>query len=48
MTKLDELLRISEIRTAILTIAQFLDSDVNYKKEDAVQDLLELLENHNL
>lgn len=48
MNNIDELLRQSELRTDILTIANYLDSDVNYTKEDAVQDLLKFLEKHTL
>ncbi|MCM3651289.1 hypothetical protein [Metabacillus litoralis] len=48
MTNITELLRQSELRTAILTIAHDLTSDENYSKEDAVNDLLKFLEKHQL
>ncbi|MBO1515681.1 hypothetical protein [Metabacillus bambusae] len=48
MKNINELLRNSEIRTAILTIANDLISDENYSKEEAAEELLELLYKHNL
>jgi len=48
MLDIQELLYTSEMRTDILQIANALNSDSNYKKEDAVQDLLKFLEKHNL
>jgi len=48
MLDIRELLYTSEMRTDILQIANDLNSDSKYTKEDAVQDLLKLLEKHNL
>ncbi|MRX54799.1 hypothetical protein GJU41_12520 [Bacillus idriensis] len=45
---ISELLRQSELRTNILTIANDLLSDENYSKEEAASQLLEMLEKHNL
>jgi len=46
MMNIDEMLYASEIRTDILTIANALQNDSNYTKEDAIQDLLKFLEKH--
>lgn len=48
MLDIQELLYTSEMRTDILQIANALQSGSNYTKEDAIQDLLKLLEKHNL
>ena len=48
MMNIDEMLYTSEMRTDILQIANALNSDSNYTKEDAIQDLLKFLEKHNL
>jgi len=46
MMDIGKMLYESEIRTDILTIANALQSDSNYTKEDAIQDLLKFLEKH--
>ena len=48
MLDIRELLYTSEMRTDILQIANALQSDSNYTKEDAIQDLLKFLEKYNL
>jgi len=48
MLDIQELLYTSEMRTDILQIANALQSDSNYTKEDAIQDLLKFLEKYNL
>ncbi|WP_207981221.1 hypothetical protein [Metabacillus bambusae] len=48
MNNIDELLRQSELRTDILRIANDLNSDADYSKEEAAQELLNLLYKHNL
>lgn len=48
MPDIHELLRQSELRTGILTIIHRLVDEPDYSKADAVQDLLEFIEKHNL
>lgn len=48
MKNIYELLRQSELKTDILRIAFNLQNDEDYSKEEASQELLNLLYKHNL
>ncbi|WP_390217011.1 hypothetical protein [Halobacillus seohaensis] len=48
MMNINELLDRSTITTEVLTIVWNLQEDDNYTKEDAVQDLLDLLDTQEL
>ncbi|MGQ4668603.1 hypothetical protein ACUIJN_22755 [Metabacillus halosaccharovorans] len=48
MKDIKEMLRVSEIRTDILTIAFWLIDDPKYSKEDAAEALVKFLEKHEL
>ncbi|WP_439022637.1 hypothetical protein [Bacillus thuringiensis] len=45
MHQLQEWYRIIHLQTKLMDITYALDSDPNYTKEDAVQELLELVQN---
>lgn len=45
MNQLQEWYRIIHLQMKLLDITYALDNDPNYKKEDAVQELLELIQN---
>ncbi|MED1089711.1 hypothetical protein [Bacillus paramycoides] len=45
MNQLQEWYRIIHLQMKLMDITYTLDNDPNYKKEDAVQELLELIQN---
>ncbi|WP_179958567.1 hypothetical protein [Bacillus sp. SH5-2] len=45
MNQLQEWYRIIHLQTKLMDITYALDNDPNYTKEDAVQELLELVQN---
>ncbi|MED0993639.1 hypothetical protein [Bacillus nitratireducens] len=45
MIQLQEWYRIIHLQTKLMDITYALDNDSNYTKEDAVQELLELIQN---
>lgn len=48
MKRIHDSLIASEMKTDLLLITHSLYADLNYTKEDAIQDLLKFLERHNL
>ncbi|MDM5193515.1 hypothetical protein QUG02_11055 [Bacillus hominis] len=45
MNQIQELYRVIHLQMKLMDITYALDNDPNYKKEDAVQELLELIQN---
>jgi hypothetical protein len=46
--RLTELLFRSELKTELLTIAEYLAADPNYKKKHAVKAILKIIDKHQL
>ncbi|WP_242214917.1 hypothetical protein [Bacillus cereus group sp. BfR-BA-01383] len=45
MNQIQELYRVIHLQMKLMDITYALENDPNYKKEDAVQELLELIQN---